>query len=100
MSRAAAKVKVAERKPSPLPAPPPLGAKHATIDETCGYLRVRRSALDEIRRTDSTFPKPMLLTGGLPRFVVAELDAWLAARPRGWSSVGGLREGVLRRPRR
>lgn len=97
MSRAAV---VEERKPSALPAPPPLGSKHATLDEAAGYLRIRRTALNKIRRTDTTFPKPVLLTGGLLRFVIAEIDAWLAGRPRGWSSMGGLREQSLRRGRR
>lgn len=80
------------RKPSPLPAPPPPGAKHATLDEAAGYIRIRRSALDEIRRSDPTFPMPILVTGGLPRLVIAELDVWLSARPRGWSAMGGRRE--------
>lgn len=80
-----------KRRASIIPDPPPPGATHATINEAAGYIRTPRSAINRLRATDPTFPEAILIGGGSPRFVIAELDAWLASRPRGWAVTGGSR---------
>lgn len=74
-----------------IPPPPPPGATHGTINETAGYLRVKRGGLNRLRACEPTFPQPVLIGGGSPRFVLAEIDGWLASRPRGWATTGGSR---------
>ena len=83
---------------SKLPPPPPIEAALFTLEEAAGYLRIRRRAIDELRRTDTSFPKPVLVSGGMPRIRRADLDAWIAGRPTGWSSMGGKRPGAFGRP--
>lgn len=65
-------------------------ARWATRDEAAAYLRISTDLLDSFRG-DPKFPTPRLI-GGRPRFLFAELDAWMEAQPRGWSAQGGLRE--------
>ena len=80
-----------------IPPPPHPQAVNLTAEEACGYLGIRRRALTELRRNDPTFPKGILLSGGIVRWRRAELDRWLDSRPRGFSTMGGLREGAFRR---
>jgi len=40
-----------------------------------------RSSLFRLRRDDPTFPLPVLIGGGIG-WIGAEIDAWLAVRPR------------------
>jgi predicted DNA-binding transcriptional regulator AlpA len=73
----------------PIPPPPHPDAELLTFEEAAGFLRTRRRAIDELRRRDGTFPRPVLVAPGLPRLRRSELMAWLATRPTGWTAKGG-----------
>jgi predicted DNA-binding transcriptional regulator AlpA len=47
--------------------------------EAAAYLGIGKTKYFELRATDPTFPKPVLI-GGLDRMLCAELDAWITAR--------------------
>ncbi len=78
----------------PIPPPPAPDAVFATFDEAAGLLRIRRRALDEIRRTDPTFPEAILIQPGQPRLVMAEVREWAMRQRRGWSPLGGRPDAV------
>jgi prophage regulatory protein len=50
--------------------------------EVPAYLGVKITTVDELRKTDETFPKPIKLTDGgrAIGFLAEELDAWIEKR--------------------
>ena len=72
------------------------------LDKTqvAGYLGVRVRRVDELRRSDVTFPAPRLLSPGTARWRRADLDAWIEGLPSGWCATGGRREGAFGREAR
>ncbi|HCH78484.1 MAG: transcriptional regulator [Pseudomonas sp.] len=63
---------------------------HSTIDqalipqtEVCKVIGQTRSGLDKLRKKDPTFPKPIKFGSSRQAaayYVIAELNAWLAAK--------------------
>jgi hypothetical protein len=78
----------ARRARHPVPPPPDPAAELWTFVECAGFLRIRRRALEELRRNDPTFPMSVLITRGAPRMRKVEVVAWVAKRPTGWASMG------------
>jgi predicted DNA-binding transcriptional regulator AlpA len=67
------------------------------LDKTqvAGYLGVRVRRVDELRRSDVTFPPPRLLSPGTARWRRADLDRWIEGLRSGWCTTGGRREGAF-----
>lgn len=96
--RARAVRKLTRRRKQPIPPPPPPDAANLTKLEACGLLRITVRRLDELRRRDTTFPAPRLISGGTARFRRVELEQWFESLPKGWCNTGGRREGAFGRP--
>lgn len=75
----------------------PLKPVAMSITACCSYLDCSRSHLDELRR-HAGFPTPVSLGGQRIAFLVQEVDAWLAARPRAATEIG--RKGLVIRGQR
>src|SRR5262245_43195775 len=85
--------------PRARPAPPPPNAMLLDKRQVAGYLGVRLRRVDELRRSDSSFPAPRLLGPGTARWRRADLECWIAGLPAGWCTTGGRRDGAFGRGR-
>lgn len=62
------------------PAQPPAGV--LTLGEVCALLRVSKSTVERLIRSNPDFPQPIRLSGRLVRFLAAEVHIYLSALPR------------------
>lgn len=52
------------------------------LEAAAAYTSLSPTLLQEATRTDPDFPRPIQLSARRVGWLVAELDAWLATRPR------------------
>lgn len=52
------------------------------LDDAAAYLSLSASLLQQQAQQDPAFPKPVQLSARRVGWLTAELDAWLASRPR------------------
>ena len=53
-----------------------------TLGEVCELLRVSKSTVERLIRSNPDFPQPIRLSGRLVRFLAAEVHIYLSALPR------------------
>lgn len=58
----------------------PVPERLVSLGDLSKWLNLDRSTIWRIRRSDPTFPRPIMITGRTPRFRASELTAWQETR--------------------
>jgi predicted DNA-binding transcriptional regulator AlpA len=57
-----------------------------TKRDVASLLRLNPWSVDRLRRTDTTFPECVWISGTSPRWRVSDIEQWLSSRPTGGTS--------------
>lgn len=76
-----------------------IGSRLLTKQAVADILAVRAWSIDNLRRTDPTFPAPAWITDGRPRWLPDEVHAWIKTRKRGGVAPAWRRQHQRRRRR-
>ena len=64
-----------------------MSTKLLKFQEVGARLRLTRQTVYRLLASDPSFPKPIYLAPGVPRFAADDIEAWLASRPRSTGEV-------------